>query len=216
MILVVIWLVLQESQTLIGEGKCRKQERFGFTLEILALSFLAVLVHHVSDDAEVDSKLLVAAHGSLALSFLNESISLGMSVGEQNHHHSKDHGLLLVGLEERVGTQEVAAKDVVDEALNDGIHFILGDGLDSSVLHVLLPNDWLLRFHLGETSLMERVELVLVEFSHRSEAGSLEEEVEVLIVFRLLDTALFPLLLLLNFILYEVLGAVDLLWVFLR
>ena len=216
MILVVIWLVLQESQTLIGESKCRKQERFGFTLKILALSFLAVLVHHVSDDAEVDSKLLVAAQSSLALSFFNESISLGMSVGEQDHHHSKDHGLLLVGLEERVGTQEVAAKDVVDEALNDGIHFIFGDGLDSSVLHVLLPNDWLVRFHLGETSLMERVELVLVEFSHRSEARSLEEEVEVLIVFRLLDTALFPLLLLLNFILYEVLGAVDLLWVFLR
>lgn len=49
----------------------------------------------------------------------------------------------------------------------------------------MLPRGKVVYLELRHAILIEAIELVLIEFSHDSEAGSLEEEIKVLIVLRL-------------------------------
>ena len=91
---------------------------------------------------------------------------------------------------------------MIDEVLHNLIHLILGQGLDSTVFHVLVPSSWLLNLHLSKPILKERIKLVFVKLSHRSKAGTLEEKVKILVVFSLLRPALFSSLLRMHLILH--------------
>ena len=214
LILVVVWLILQERETLIREGECSKQERFRLALEVLSLSLFAILVHHISDDGEINSKVLVSTFLSFSLGLFDEGVFLSMSMRKQDHHDSENNGFLLVRLERRVVGQKVFAKDMVDETLNDQVHLIFRDRFDTAVFHVLLPSCWLVHLKLSESFFMESIEFVLVELSHCPETRPFKEEVKILIILGLLDTAFFPFHLSFNFIFYFTLLPNDLISIF--
>jgi len=163
-------------------------------LEVSLLRLLAIFVHYIANDAEVDGKLFAATFLSFLLGLLNEGVPLGVSVREEDHHDPQDDSLLLVDLEFSVLGQDVLTEEVVDEVLHNLIHLVLREGLDGSILHVLVPGSWLINLHFGESILEEHIELVFIKLSHGSEARSLEEKVKVLVVFGLLCTIFFSLL----------------------
>lgn len=141
---------------------------------------------------------------SLFLSLFDESVPLGMSMRKQNHHHPENDCFLLVDLKRGVVGQDAYTEDVIDEALDNQVHLVLGEGLDATIFHILMPSCRLVHLQLAKSLFVECVELNFVELSHGSKARSFEEEVKVLIVFGFLGPPLFPLLLCFHLILYLV------------
>ena len=155
------------------------------------LGLLAVLVHNITNDAEVDGKLTTAALCRLFLRFLDESVILRVPVREEDHHDPQDDRFLLVHFERGVVRNDIFTEEMIDKVLYNLVHLVFGQRLDGTILHVLVPSSWLLDLHFREPVFEERVELVFVKLRHRSEARSLEEKVKVLVVFGLLGPALF-------------------------
>lgn len=125
LIFAIVGFLFEETNTLVRESKGSKHERLGLALEVLLLGFLAVLVHYISDGAEVNQKLFASTFQSFLLSLLNEGVSLRVPVREQNHHHSQNNQLLLFRVEARVIRQDILPEDVVNETLNYQVHLIL-------------------------------------------------------------------------------------------
>jgi hypothetical protein len=86
----VVGLVLQEVDALIGEGEGREEESFNRIAEVSVLCLLTIFVHDIPHNSEVNVGL------SFLFRFLNEPISLVIPVGETDHHHAVNYLLFLV------------------------------------------------------------------------------------------------------------------------
>jgi len=79
----------------------------------MLLGLLAVEVHHIAHDAEVEVQLGCGFHGGLSL--LNEPVSLAVAVCKYKNHHAL-HDLLALGLGhgwrlEQLWPEQVVNKD---------------------------------------------------------------------------------------------------------
>lgn len=79
-ILDIIWFIPQKCKTFIWEGKCSKHERLNWLWKVLVLCFLAVFVHYVTNNCEVNywfkfPKLITLIH-----ILLYELVIFGVSV----------------------------------------------------------------------------------------------------------------------------------------
>lgn len=82
--------------------------------------------------------------------------------------------------------EDILSQNVVDEVSHHHIHVGFASGGESTLFKILLPE---LEIELLKRKLLFRVkpiELVLEELCHYSEATTVEEEVELLVVFLLL------------------------------
>ena len=82
--------------------------------------------------------------------------------------------------------EDILSQNVVDEIFHHHIHVRFTGGGESTFLKILLPE---LEIELLKRQLLFRVkpiELVLEELCHYSETTTVEEEVELLVVFLLL------------------------------
>ena len=82
--------------------------------------------------------------------------------------------------------EDILSQNVVDEVSHHHIHVCFASGCESTLFKILLPE---LEIELLKRQLLFRVkpiELVLEELCHYSEATTVEEEVELLVVFLLL------------------------------
>ena len=82
--------------------------------------------------------------------------------------------------------EDILSENVVDEVSHHYIHVGLAGGCESTFFKILLPQ---LEIELLQRQLLfgiKSIELVLEEFCHYSEATTVEEEVELLVVFLLL------------------------------
>ena len=92
-IILIIWLVLKEALTLIRKRECSKQERLNWERKVSILGLLAVFVHGIPDDSEVNWGHHLRAGTGLRLK--DELVTFAVPVGEYNHHHAIDDLLLL-------------------------------------------------------------------------------------------------------------------------
>lgn len=177
----VVGLVLKEVQAFVGESECSEQERLDWVLEVPVLSLLAVLVHDISDDGEVDG---VGATILLGLGFglLDELVTLAVSMGEADHHHAMDDLLSLVLVQTTALLEHLLAQDVVDEVSHHYVHVGFAGCGEATVLHGLLPSHEVALLKSEELVSVELVELIFEELGHDSEARSIEEEVELLVI----------------------------------
>ena len=119
----------------------------------------------------------------LLLSFLDELVTLVVSVGEADHHHAVDDLLSLVLVQTTALFEHFLAQDVVDEVSHHDVHVGLAGCGKATVLHGLLPGNEVALLKSEELVSVELVELIFEELGHDSEARSIEEEVELLVIF---------------------------------
>ena len=93
LIILVIRLVLKETLAFVRKRECSEQEGLDWEGEVPVLCFLAVFVHSVSDDGEVNRSHQLGA--GTCFRFQDEFITFAVTVREHNHHHTVDDLLLL-------------------------------------------------------------------------------------------------------------------------
>jgi len=177
--IVVVRLLLQEVQAFVGEGEGREQERLDREREESVLGFAAVLVHYIANDTEVNRVPGRALIESL-FDFMNEAIALVVSVREHNHHDTVCDFFLLFSTQ--IFSHNRIAEEEHDELVDHGGDVITGHAGEATALDCLLPSGEVGFLELHHFFLEELAEFLLIELSHNSEAGSIEEELELLVV----------------------------------
>jgi hypothetical protein len=126
----IVGLVLQEVNSLIGKRESSEQESLNRVAEVPVLSLLAVFVHYIAHNTKVDVCIC------LLLSLDDELVSLVISVRETNHHHAMNDLLLL---ERSSLSEDVLTQNVVDELLHHHIHVGFTGSGKATFFEVLLP-----------------------------------------------------------------------------
>jgi hypothetical protein len=175
----VVWFAFQELNPFIGKRESREEEGFNWMSKESVLRLLGVFVHDISHNSEVDGIYIFVLS-----SFVDEHISFAVSMREHNHHHRVDYGHLFVvskgGLVFKC--KDIFSKCLLKELFNEQIHFQFCGGSDSTLLLLLSPLVWVLLLKNNHLGIVELVELLFVELSHYSEAGPVEEEIELFVV----------------------------------
>ena len=181
---IVPWFGLQEVKTFVRKSKDREEECFNWMGEVSVLSLLAVFIHAVSNNGEINRTLSWILRGSLSFSFDNEFISFAVSVREDNHNHWIND-LLLFNIRHFVvcSIENLISKDVLNKLSHHDVHIDFGCSSEASLFHLLLPEMEISLLQFSLSVCIELIELIFEELGHYSEARSIEKEIELLIVF---------------------------------
>lgn len=150
-----VGLVLDEHHCLRRLGKLREEERLDCLAEESVLSLFAIMIHAVSENGEINARLL------------KKQVILVMSVGIDKSHHASYHLHFLILLHL---LQKWSSEHLFNETLYDILHGFLANFRKAHFLILIQTRKVSLIFSL-------------VELIHCPKASSKEEKVELFRLF---------------------------------